>query len=202
MDELHRHDGPSVRIRPMGCSPDSGRRAPDQAAGHESPGIPRRWTDLAGPVAPKGCARRDPHLAKGHGAQPRIASIVGRSRLRPPVAPLPAMIHYHVWFDLKPEVRESEGFATVARFLKKLCEIDEAATFQILRNKGGPPRSKLPRYHALIQFWDDAQLSDAMKNQVARGIHAGLHGKVIDVVTDFHVEIFSRLDVQTTDGVL
>jgi hypothetical protein len=109
------------------------------------------------------------------------------------------MIHYHVWFNLKPEVLESEGLATVARFLKKLCEIDEAATFQLLRNKGGPPRSKLPQYHALIQFMDDAQLADAMKNQVSRGIHAGLHGKVIDVVTDFHVEIFSLLDVQSAD---
>ncbi len=104
------------------------------------------------------------------------------------------MIHYHVWFNLKPEVRESEGLATVARFLKKLCTIDEAATFQLLSNKGGPPRSKLPRYHALVQFVDDAQLADAMKKQAARGIHSGLHGAVIDVVTDFHVEIFSLLE--------
>jgi hypothetical protein len=104
------------------------------------------------------------------------------------------MIHYHVWFNLKPGVRESDGLATLARFLKKLCATDEAATFQLLSNKGGPPRSKLPRYHALVQFIDEAQLADAMKQQASRGVHSGLHGDVVDVVTDFHVEIFSLLE--------
>lgn len=101
------------------------------------------------------------------------------------------MIHYHVWFDLKAGVPEAKGLSTVGRFLQNLCAVDEAATFQLLRNKGGPPRSRLPRYHALIQFMDDTQLADAMKQQTARGIHGGVHGEVIDVVTDFHVEVFS-----------
>ena len=109
------------------------------------------------------------------------------------------MIHYHVWFNLKPEVCEEEGLATVGRFLKNLCAIDEAATFQLLRNKGGPPRSKLPRYHALVQFLSDVQLADAMKKQASRGIHSGHHGDVIDVVTDFHVEIFSLLEEPIVD---
>ncbi|MDB4384561.1 hypothetical protein N9Z12_00780 [Opitutaceae bacterium] len=26
-----------------------------------------------------------------------------------------------------------------------------------------------------------------------RGIHAGTHGEIVDVVTDFHVEIFSAI---------
>ena len=86
------------------------------------------------------------------------------------------MIHYHVWFNLKPEVTESDGLATVRRFLTSLCASDEAATFQLLRNKGKAPRSKLPHYHALIQFNDDSQLSEAMKKQAADGIHSGLHG--------------------------
>ena len=110
------------------------------------------------------------------------------------------MIHYHVWFNLKPVVPESEGLAVVARFLKKLCAVDEAATFQLLRNKGGAPRSKLPRYHALIQFVDDVQLGDAMKKQAARGIHSGPHGEVIDVVTDFHVEIFTLIEDSLVDS--
>ena len=76
---------------------------------------------------------------------------------------------------------------------------DEVAAFQMLRNKGGPPRSKLPRYHALIQFVDATQLANAMKRQTERGIHAGIHGEVIDVVTDFHVEIFSMVEDSTLD---
>ena len=104
------------------------------------------------------------------------------------------MIHYHVWFDLRPDVAEAHGLAVVERFLQRLTAEAEAATFQLLRNKGGPPRSKLPRYHALIEFADDAQLSAAMRNQVTRGIHSGLHGDVVGVVANFHVEIFSALD--------
>lgn len=104
------------------------------------------------------------------------------------------MIHYHVWFNLKPGVTEADGLAVVARFLRRLCGDAEAVTFQLLRNKGAAPRSWLPRYHALIGFRDDAQLGEAMKRQATRGIHAGLHGDIIEVVTDFHVEIFSLLE--------
>jgi len=32
-----------------------------------------------------------------------------------------------------------------------------------------------------------------MKNQADRGIHAGGHGAVIDVVSDFHVEVFEEM---------
>lgn len=104
------------------------------------------------------------------------------------------MIHYHVWFDLKPHVSELAGLTMVERFLNRLAATDEATTFQLLRNQGGAPRSRLPRYHALVQFRDDAQLAEAMRQQAMHGIHHGLHGDVIEVVTNFHVEIFSTVD--------
>ena len=108
------------------------------------------------------------------------------------------MIHYHVWFNLRPAVPEADGLATVARFLRRLCEDDEAATFQLLRNQGGPPRSKLPRYHALLVFSDADQLAAATKQQADRGIHAGL--AVIDAVVDFHVELFTLLEAGGADA--
>jgi hypothetical protein len=104
------------------------------------------------------------------------------------------MIHYHVWFNLKSGVPEADGLAAVSEFLRQLCRAAEASTFQLLRNNGEPPKSRLPKYHALVEFIGSAQLSTAMRNQAARGIHEGAHGFVIDVVTDFHVEIFTRLD--------
>ena len=110
------------------------------------------------------------------------------------------MLHYHVWFNLKPGVAEPEGLDVVRRFLAQLCEHEEAANFQLLRNSGGPPRSKLPRYHALIVFSDPEQLAAAMRKQVERGIHAGRHGEVIDVVTEFHVEIFTAVETPTECG--
>ena len=107
------------------------------------------------------------------------------------------MIHYHVWFNLKADVPEAHGLSTVAQFLKEVCAADEAANFQLLRNQGAPPRSHLPRFHALIQFVDESQLAHAMRRQTGRGIHSGLHGEIVDFVADFHVELFSTLETPT-----
>ena len=103
------------------------------------------------------------------------------------------MIHYHVWFNLKPEVSENAGLAVVSHYLSQLGGAGETAGFQLLRNLGTPPRSKLPAYHALVEFADSEALGAAMKKQGERGVHTGGHGRVIDVVCDFHVEIFAGL---------
>jgi len=38
-----------------------------------------------------------------------------------------------------------------------------------------------------------------MKKQTGRGIHNGSHGKMVEVVCDFHVEVFEKLPPFTTD---
>lgn len=108
------------------------------------------------------------------------------------------MLHYHVWFNLKAGVTESEGLRTVNGFLQALCTEGEALEFELLRNQGEKPRSILPRYHALIKFNDQAHLSAAMKAQADHGIHVGAHGEIVDMVTDFHVEIFSAIADQNS----
>jgi hypothetical protein len=100
------------------------------------------------------------------------------------------MIHYNVWFTLKDEVLEQRGLAVVDGFLRELCAAGEVSAYRLLKNTSDGARTKLPRYHAIIEFADDAALSQAMKNQVARGIHAGGHGEIINVVSEFRVEIF------------
>ena len=103
------------------------------------------------------------------------------------------MLHYHVWFNLKPGVSEQAGLEAVSGYLSLLGEAGEASGFQLLRNFGRPPRSKLPAYHALVEFADVDALDAAMKKQAQRGIHVGGHGRVVDVVCDFHVEIFTGI---------
>ena len=89
----------------------------------------------------------------------------------------------------------------VSRFLSDLSSTGESGGFQLLRNFGQPPRSKLPTYHALIEFVDAQALEVAMKHQAQRGIHAGGHGQVVDAVCDFHVEIFTSVaDSQRADS--
>lgn len=110
------------------------------------------------------------------------------------------MLHYHVWFNLKAGITESKGLSTVERFLQTLCAYGEALKYELLRNHGEKPQSLLPQYHALIKFSDQAHLSAAMKAQADRGIHSGAHGEIIEVVTDFHVEIFNAITDQKTSG--
>jgi hypothetical protein len=101
-----------------------------------------------------------------------------------------AMIHYNVWFALKDGTEEKSGLATVSRFLMGLCTGGEVAAFRLLRNTGKAGHTKLPQYHAIVEFADLAAMSQAMGNQVARGIHNGAHGEIVKVVRDFRVEIF------------
>lgn len=102
------------------------------------------------------------------------------------------MIHYHVWFNLKPGVPEPSGLQIVSRFLSELAGTGEATSFQLLKNTGKPPKSKLAAYHALVEFADFAALGAAMKKQTERGIHSGSHGMMVEVVCDFHVEVFEE----------
>lgn len=102
------------------------------------------------------------------------------------------MIHYHVWFNLKPGVPEASGLEVVSRYLSQLAGEKMTEGFQLLKNSGKPPRTKLPAYHALVEFPDAEALGSAMKAQAERGIRSGAHGHVVDVVCDFHVEIFEQ----------
>jgi hypothetical protein len=103
------------------------------------------------------------------------------------------MIHYNVWFAFKDGIEEGSGLAVIEGFLRELCGIGEASGFRLLRNSSEGARTKLPRFQAIIEFTDDTALSRAMKNQAARGIHQGGHGRIVDVVSEFRVEIFRLL---------
>lgn len=106
------------------------------------------------------------------------------------------MTHYHVWFSFKQDVPEQLGLGTVATFLSQLCKESLAVDFHLTRNNGQPPRSKLLPYHAEIRFSDGAALGTAMKWQAQEGIHAGLHGQMLEVIDQFHVEVFSGIVIR------
>ncbi len=103
------------------------------------------------------------------------------------------MLHYNVWFNLKSGVPEESGLSVVREYLSALADAGEANGFTLLKNLGNPPRSKLPCFHALIEFNDSESLGVAMKKQDERGIHTGKHGKIVEMVCDFHVEIFTGI---------
>lgn len=103
------------------------------------------------------------------------------------------MIHYHVWFTLKPEVSEAAGLAIAREFVAELTARGGVARATILKNTGEAPKSRLPRYHALFEFRDDAQMDATFAAKRAEGIHGGPHGRMIAAVAEFKVEVFREV---------
>lgn len=100
------------------------------------------------------------------------------------------MIHYHVWFSLKPDVPEAVGLGHARAFIAELLAQGQLVRGLVLKNDGSPPRSRLPAYHALFEFADDAQMDSAFSHRRQVGIHTGPHGQLLASVADFVVEVF------------
>lgn len=103
------------------------------------------------------------------------------------------MTHYHVWFTLKPAVTEADGLAVARDFIKEITDRGAVARALLLRNSGEAPKSKLPRYHALFEFTDDAQMDRAFAAKRTEGIHAGPHGRLIESIGEMQVEVFREV---------
>ena len=106
---------------------------------------------------------------------------------------LRAMIHYNIWFDLRSDSDHAKDLNVVQEFLGELYAAGSIAGFHILQNSGAATKTKLLRYQAQIEFRDDAQFSAAFSAQAARGIHTGLHGRVMSMVSDFNIGVFRQI---------
>lgn len=104
-----------------------------------------------------------------------------------------SMIHYNIWFDLRSDTDHDKDLSVVQEFLGELYAVGSIAGFRILRNSGAAAKTKMLRYQALIEFRDEAQFSAAFSAQAAQGIHTGLHGRVMSLVSDFRVEVFRQI---------
>jgi hypothetical protein len=103
------------------------------------------------------------------------------------------MIHYNLWFDLRSDSDSTKDLGVIQEFLRELHAGGSIAGFQILENCGAAPKTKMLRYQALIEFSNDTQFSAAFSAQAARGIHTGLHGRVMSMVSEFRAEIFRQI---------
>ena len=103
------------------------------------------------------------------------------------------MIHYHVWFSLKPEISEETGLSFAREFITELTTQGKLARGIVLKNTGEAPKSRLLRYHALFEFSDDDQMNAAFADKRKEGIHAGPHGKLMKAVSEFRVEVFREV---------
>jgi hypothetical protein len=105
------------------------------------------------------------------------------------------MIHYHVWFSLKPEIAESDALAHARAFIAELCEQGRLIRGTVLKNNGAPPSSALPPYHVVFEFHDEAHMNASISGKREEGIHVGPHGHLMRSVAEFRVEIFREIQV-------
>ena len=103
------------------------------------------------------------------------------------------MLHYHVWFDLKPEIGEQEAIAAIRTFLSTLLCQQKIAGFRLLGNTGVAPGTVLPHYDALIEFNDEPQFGAAFDELREIGIHTNPHGTIVEMVTNFSADVFKEL---------
>ena len=103
------------------------------------------------------------------------------------------IIHYHVWFSLKPGVSEKEGLSFARSFIEELSAQRKLLRGTVLKNTSEPPKSQLLRYHALFEFSDDDQMTAAFAMKRKEGIHGGPHGKLMDSVSEFRIEVFREI---------
>ena len=98
---------------------------------------------------------------------------------------------YHVWFNLKPGVRDVELCDRVNGYLDHLQNGGRIERFRITRRKLGFGPPSLGEFHVTIETRDLAQLDEAFLHVAHRGGEVeGLHAAVNQHVTDFAAALY------------
>jgi hypothetical protein len=103
------------------------------------------------------------------------------------------VIHYNVWFSFKPGVDQAEQLSRCRVCLDDFKVRKLIHSYSLLENRGKPGESTLPQLQALIEFEDYEQFGKPFVEVRDLGIHAGLHGLMIENVEQFKVEVFERI---------
>ncbi len=79
---------------------------------------------------------------------------------------------YHIWFNLKPGVRDLEFAESVQAYLGHLKEAKHIAGYRVTRRKLGLGPPQLPEWHITLEFQNMAQMDD---------FHHSVNSKVQDI---------------------
>jgi hypothetical protein len=86
---------------------------------------------------------------------------------------------YHIFFDLRPGVRDLSVCAAVDAFLARLRDEGRIVSFRILRRKLGLGPRELGEFHVIVETHDLAQLDQAFRSVSTRsGVVEELHAVV------------------------
>lgn len=90
---------------------------------------------------------------------------------------------YHIWFDLKDGVKDTDLADALERYLGHLKAEGRAAGYRITRRKLGLGHPNLPEWNVTIEFDDLAQMDRAFGAVASRadpveGLHHAVNSKV------------------------
>jgi len=93
---------------------------------------------------------------------------------------------YHIWFNLKDGVRDTEFAQNVRSFLDHLKELDSIAGYRISQRKLGLGPPQLPLWHITIDFENLAQMDSAFsyvasRSEPVESFHHAVNSKVQDI---------------------
>jgi hypothetical protein len=93
---------------------------------------------------------------------------------------------YHIWFNLKPGVRDLEFAESAQAYLGHLKEAKDIASFRIMRRKLGLAPPQLPEWHITLDFQNMAQMDQAFSRVSSRtdpveSFHHLVNSKVQDI---------------------
>lgn len=93
---------------------------------------------------------------------------------------------YHVWFNLKPSVRDLDFVASARAYLDHLKESGDLAGYRITRCKLGLAPPQLREWHITLDFDNMSQMDGAFGRVSARtdpveSFHHAVNSKVQDV---------------------
>ncbi len=101
------------------------------------------------------------------------------------------MDHYHIWFNLKPGIKDIDFSKNLDAYLGKLKQDGNIVDFQLSKRKLGFGPSELGEYHLDIQVEDMAQLDAAFFAASERTAPIEpLHFAVNQYVTDFKAALY------------
>ncbi len=103
------------------------------------------------------------------------------------------MIHYHVFFSIKPDVPESTCLGAAKEFLEELRLKEYILRGRLLKNSSQKPKTSLPEYHALFEFKNDEIFNSTLTEIRAEGLEKGPHSILMKSVSEFRVEIFREI---------
>ena len=103
------------------------------------------------------------------------------------------MIHYNVWFSFNPDADDEVQLAKTRGLLDDFKSRGMIHDFCLLRNRGVSDETRLPKFHVVIEFQDEAQFGLPFAEVERLGVRMGNHGAMIEQVDEFVVEVFEQI---------